>query len=369
MMGIIEAMTGKFVAYYRVSTTKQGINGLGMDAQRDAVARYLNGGDWKLIGEFAGVESGKRNNRQEMEKAIALCRKEGATLLIAKLDRLARNAAFLLNLRDSGVDFIAVDMPHADKFTVGIMALVAEKEQRYLILGDKVWIFEGVVHEDDQFPHDGGEGDFGGFAGRAQALIERLELAVGARRYQRRHIQRAAHWGAASSDAPAAMPLATLPRMRGQSGQCRRLAAVERAQFGQFGQHPQGRNGADASDGDEFLHPFVQSLGLRLQLPQLRFDLFQIAFQAADETLGLAAQGGHGEPLGLLALRHEEGQYLPPGDGSVRSGGVPAACAERWVGVARPGHRRSGWRHPRDRSWPAGRWPGQSGGRGPGSRR
>ncbi len=122
-------MTGKFVAYYRVSTTKQGINGLGMDAQRDAVARYLNGGDWKLIAEFAEVESGKRNDRQEMEKAIALCRKEGATLLIAKFDRLARNAAFLLNLRDSGVDFIAVDMPHADKFTVGIMALVAEKER------------------------------------------------------------------------------------------------------------------------------------------------------------------------------------------------------------------------------------------------
>ncbi|HOC58084.1 MAG TPA: recombinase family protein [Verrucomicrobiota bacterium] len=122
-------MTGKFVAYYRVSTTKQGINGLGMDAQRDAVARYLNGGDWKLIAEFAEVESGKRNNRQEMEKAIALCRKEGATLLIAKLDRLARNAAFLLNLRDSGVDFIATDMPYADKFTVGIMALVAEKER------------------------------------------------------------------------------------------------------------------------------------------------------------------------------------------------------------------------------------------------
>jgi DNA invertase Pin-like site-specific DNA recombinase len=122
-------MTGKFVAYYRVSTTKQGINGLGMDAQRDAVARFLNGGNWKLLAEFAEVESGKRNNRQEMEKAIALCRKEGATLLIAKLDRLARNAAFLLNLRDSGVDFIATDMPHADRFTVGIMALVAEKER------------------------------------------------------------------------------------------------------------------------------------------------------------------------------------------------------------------------------------------------
>jgi DNA invertase Pin-like site-specific DNA recombinase len=122
-------MKGKFVAYYRVSTTKQGVNGLGMEAQRDAVRTYLNGGNWKLIAEFAEVETGKHNNREELVKAIALCRKEKAKLLIAKLDRLARNAAFLLNLRDSGVDFIAVDMPHADKFTVGIMALVAEKER------------------------------------------------------------------------------------------------------------------------------------------------------------------------------------------------------------------------------------------------
>ncbi len=122
-------MNKRCVAYYRVSTSKQGINGLGMDAQRESVRRYLNGGEWNLIAEFAEVETGKRSDRQELAKAIALCRKEPATLLIAKLDRLARNAAFLLNLRDSGVDFIAVDMPHADKFTVGIMALVAEKER------------------------------------------------------------------------------------------------------------------------------------------------------------------------------------------------------------------------------------------------
>jgi DNA invertase Pin-like site-specific DNA recombinase len=122
-------MKGKFVAYYRVSTTKQGINGLGMDAQKKSVRDYLNGGKWKLIAEFAEVETGKRSDRQELAKAIALCRKERATLVIAKLDRLARNAAFLLNLRDGGVDFVAVDMPHADKFTVGIMALVAEKER------------------------------------------------------------------------------------------------------------------------------------------------------------------------------------------------------------------------------------------------
>jgi DNA invertase Pin-like site-specific DNA recombinase len=122
-------VNGKFVAYYRVSTTKQGINGLGMDAQRNSVMNYLNGGDWKLLAEFAEVETGKKSNRQELAKALALCRKAKAVLLIAKLDRLARNAAFLLNLRDSGVDFIAVDMPHADRFTVGIMALVAEKER------------------------------------------------------------------------------------------------------------------------------------------------------------------------------------------------------------------------------------------------
>ena len=122
-------MNDRFVAYYRVSTTKQGINGLGMDAQRDAVARFLSGGQGSLQAEFAEVESGKRKDRPELAKAVGQCRKQGATLLIAKLDRLARNAAFLLNLRDSGVDFIAVDMPHADRFTVGIMALVAEKER------------------------------------------------------------------------------------------------------------------------------------------------------------------------------------------------------------------------------------------------
>jgi DNA invertase Pin-like site-specific DNA recombinase len=125
-------MNGKFVAYYRVSTTKQGINGLGMDAQKEAIQCFLNGGKWQLVGEFAEVESGKVKTRQELAKAIGKCRQEKATLLIAKLDRLARNAAFLLNLRDSGVKFIAVDMPHADNFTVGIMALVAEKERELI---------------------------------------------------------------------------------------------------------------------------------------------------------------------------------------------------------------------------------------------
>ena len=125
-------MNGKYVAYYRVSTSKQGINGLGMDAQKEAINRYLNGGNWKLIAEFAEVESGKVKDRQELQKALEMCRKEKATLLIAKLDRLARNAAFLLNLQDSSVKFTAVDMPYADNFTVGIMALVAQKERELI---------------------------------------------------------------------------------------------------------------------------------------------------------------------------------------------------------------------------------------------
>lgn len=98
-----------------------------MSAQKAAVANFLKG--TKPIGEFAEVESGKAKERPELNKAIAACRKHKATLLIARLDRLARNAAFVLNLRDSGVDFIACDMPDANKLTIGIMALMAEQER------------------------------------------------------------------------------------------------------------------------------------------------------------------------------------------------------------------------------------------------
>jgi DNA invertase Pin-like site-specific DNA recombinase len=122
-------MNGRFVAYYRVSTSRQGLHGLGMDAQREAVTNYLNGGRWQLVAEFAEVESGKRNARPELQRALTACKHEKATLLIAKLDRLSRNAAFLLNLQESGVPFVCVDMPQADRFMIGIMALVAQKER------------------------------------------------------------------------------------------------------------------------------------------------------------------------------------------------------------------------------------------------
>jgi len=123
---------GKFVAYYRVSTVRQGKSGLGLEAQRKAVEDYLNGGRWTLIGEYTEVESGKRNDRPELAKALAACRVHGATLVVAKLDRLSRNAAFLLTLRDAsaeGVNFTAVDMPDANGMVVGVMALVAQHER------------------------------------------------------------------------------------------------------------------------------------------------------------------------------------------------------------------------------------------------
>jgi len=122
------ANTGKFVAYYRVSTKRQGRSGLGLEAQQHAVREYLNGGDWQIVGERTEVESGKRSDRPALDQALAMCRLHGAKLVIAKLDRLSRNAAFLLNLRDSGVDFVCADMPNANRLTVGIMAMVAEDE-------------------------------------------------------------------------------------------------------------------------------------------------------------------------------------------------------------------------------------------------
>src|SRR5262245_17087950 len=119
---------GRFVAYYRVSTARQGRSGLGLEAQRQAVTDYLNGGRWKLCSEFTEVESGKRADRPQLEKALAACRVHTATLVIAKLDRLARNVKFIVNLMDSGVDFVAVDMPAANKVTVHFMAAIAEHE-------------------------------------------------------------------------------------------------------------------------------------------------------------------------------------------------------------------------------------------------
>ncbi len=118
----------EFIAYYRVSTSRQAQSGLGLEAQKQAVLDFINGNGDQIIAEFTEVESGKRCDRPQLNNSLNLCRETGAKLVIARLDRLARNAAFLLTLRDSGVEFVAADMPDANRLTVGIMALVAEDE-------------------------------------------------------------------------------------------------------------------------------------------------------------------------------------------------------------------------------------------------
>jgi DNA invertase Pin-like site-specific DNA recombinase len=125
-------MAGKFVAYFRVSTDKQGKSGLGLEAQREAVLQFLDGGNWSLIGEFTEIESGKRNQRPELDRALAICKRHKARLVIAKLDRLSRNLAFIATLMDSGVEFVAVDNPHANKLTIHILAAVAEHEREMI---------------------------------------------------------------------------------------------------------------------------------------------------------------------------------------------------------------------------------------------
>ncbi len=124
--------TGKFVAYYRVSTQKQGQSGLGLDAQKQAVLSFLNGGSWELIAEYTEVESGKVNDRPQLQAALKHCRLTGAQLVVAKLDRLSRNAAFLFALQESKVKFTCADMPFADSMTVGVLALVAQKEREMI---------------------------------------------------------------------------------------------------------------------------------------------------------------------------------------------------------------------------------------------
>jgi DNA invertase Pin-like site-specific DNA recombinase len=121
------------ISYLRVSTTRQGQSGLGIEAQRAAVAAYLaDHPGSRIAGEFVEVESGKRDDRPELSKALATARLHNGVLVLAKLDRLSRDAHFLLGLQKSGVQFVACDMPHADSFSVGILALVAQKEREMI---------------------------------------------------------------------------------------------------------------------------------------------------------------------------------------------------------------------------------------------
>lgn len=123
---------GRFIAYYRVSTDRQGKSGLGLEAQRASVHTFLNGGKWILAAEFVEVESGKRSDRPQLGAALAACKKHKAKLVIAKLDRLSRNVAFIATLMESKIEFVAADNPHASEFTVHILAAVAEHERKMI---------------------------------------------------------------------------------------------------------------------------------------------------------------------------------------------------------------------------------------------
>jgi DNA invertase Pin-like site-specific DNA recombinase len=118
----------RFVCYLRVSKVRQGESGLGLEAQRKAVADFVRHGGGEIAAEFVEVESGKRADRPQLGEAIARCKRDGLTLLVAKLDRLARNVHFISTLQHAKVDFLAVDNPHATQFLVHILAAVAEHE-------------------------------------------------------------------------------------------------------------------------------------------------------------------------------------------------------------------------------------------------
>jgi DNA invertase Pin-like site-specific DNA recombinase len=122
----------RFVAYYRVSTAQQGASGLGLEAQREAVLRHVRGVAGVVVAEFQEVESGKKNDRPQIAAALAACRLRHAVLIIAKLDRLARNVAFVSHLMESGVEFIACDNPYATRLTIHILAAVAEHEREMI---------------------------------------------------------------------------------------------------------------------------------------------------------------------------------------------------------------------------------------------
>src|SRR5262245_4271404 len=122
----------KFVAYFRVSTDRQWKSGLGLEAQRKSILDFLDGGRWSLVAEFTKVESGKRSDRPQLAKALEACRRQKARLVIAKLDRLSRNVAFIAAVMESGVEFVAVDNPHANKLTVHILAAVAQHEREMI---------------------------------------------------------------------------------------------------------------------------------------------------------------------------------------------------------------------------------------------
>jgi DNA invertase Pin-like site-specific DNA recombinase len=136
----------RLVAYYRVSTDKQGASGLGMEAQKALVAAHVSKTGCEVVASYTEVESGRKKNRPELKAALAHAKRVKATLVVAKLDRLTRNVAFLSNLMDSGVDFVALDCPDANRLTLHILAAVAEEEARLISVRTRAALAALKVH-------------------------------------------------------------------------------------------------------------------------------------------------------------------------------------------------------------------------------
>lgn len=133
----------KFVCYYRVSRKEQGLSGLGLSAQRTAVEKYVISQNGEIIGDYTEIETGtSKKVRVEIQKSIQLAKDEGAVLVIAKLDRLARNVSFVSSLMDAGIEFLAVDMPSANNFTIHIFSALAEQEAKLISSRTKLALAE-----------------------------------------------------------------------------------------------------------------------------------------------------------------------------------------------------------------------------------
>ena len=175
-----------FVPYFRVSTDQQGRSGLGLEAQRRTVADYVRGVGGETLESFVEVESGKRKDRPELARALALARRKKATLLVAKLDRLARNTHFITSLQQSGVSFRAADMPQANEFMVQILAAVAEYEARLISERTKAGLASararGVRLGKPENLARGNHTAARSNAARAQAVAERMRPVIAALR-------------------------------------------------------------------------------------------------------------------------------------------------------------------------------------------
>lgn len=123
---------GKCVAYFRVSTKRQGDSGLGLEAQKQAVLSFLQGGNWTLLREFVEIESGKQDHRPKLREALKLCRVTGSKLVVAKLDRLSRNLGFLVSLQEAGVPFVCADNPNANELTIHLLSVLAQHERQVI---------------------------------------------------------------------------------------------------------------------------------------------------------------------------------------------------------------------------------------------